>query len=106
MGGERQLVQDNKSLGHFRLGEIEAALDINVDGILSVKAKEKTTGKSQSITIENASTLSEDEIDKIIKDAEQNAQDDEKRRASIELKNNAETVCYSAEKKLNEDGNN
>merc|ERR1712146_503283 len=81
--GERQLVQDNKSLGHFRLGEIEAAprgipqievtFDINVDGILSVNAKEKTTGKSQSITIENASTLSEDEIDKIIKDAEQNA---------------------------------
>jgi molecular chaperone DnaK len=114
--GERQLVQDNKSLGHFRLGEIEAAprgipqievtFDINVDGILSVNAKEKTTGKSQSITIENASTLSDEEIDKIIKDAEQNAKDDEKRRANIELKNNAETICYTAEKKLNEENSN
>merc|ERR1712146_876832 len=114
--GERQLVQDNKSLGHFRLGEIEAAprgipqievtFDINVDGILSVNAKEKTTGKSQSITIENASTLSEEEIDKIIQDAEQNAKDDEKRRANIELKNNAETVCYAAEKKLTEENSN
>ena len=70
------------------------------------KLGEKTTGKSQSITIENASTLSEDEIDKIIKDAEQNAKDDEKRRANIELKNNAETICYTAEKKLNEENSN
>lgn len=108
--GERQLAADNKSLGYFQLEnippaprgvpQIEVTFDINVDGILSVSAKDKTTGKSQSITIQNASTLDKSEVEKIMQDAEKNAQADQERRKNIEIKNNVESVCYKAETKL------
>jgi molecular chaperone DnaK len=108
--GERQLAADNKSLGYFQLEnippaprgvpQIEVTFDINVDGILSVSAKDKATGKSQSITIQNASTLDKSEVEKIMQDAEKNAQADQERRKNIELKNNVESVCYKAETKL------
>jgi molecular chaperone DnaK len=111
--GERQLAKDNKSLGYFELGDInpaprgipqiEVTFDINVDGILSVSAKDKTTGKTQSITIQNASTLDKSEVERIMKDAEDNAQQDLERRKNIEVKNNAEALCYKAEGKLKED---
>lgn len=110
--GERQLASDNKSLGHFQLENIPAAprglpqievtFDINVDGILSVSAKDKATGKSQSITIQNASTLDKTEVEKIMQDAEKNSQIDQERRKNIELKNNAESLCYTTEKKIKE----
>nr|UNJ15594.1 heat shock protein 70 chaperone [Cyanidiaceae sp.] len=110
--GERELAKDNKSLGTFRLDgippaprgvpQIEVTFDIDANGILSVTAKEKATGKQQSITITGASTLNKDEIQKIIKDAEVNAEEDRKKRENIELKNQAETICYQAEKQLNE----
>lgn len=108
--GERQLAADNKSLGYFQLEnippaprgvpQIEVTFDINVDGILSVSAKDKATGKSQSITIQNASTLDKSEVEKIMQDAEKNAQADQERRKNIEIKNNVESVCYKAETKL------
>lgn len=108
--GERQLAADNKSLGYFQLEnippaprgvpQIEVTFDINVDGILSVSAKDKATGKSQSITISNASTLDKAEVEKIMQDAEKNAQADQERRKNIEVKNNVESVCYKAETKL------
>jgi molecular chaperone DnaK len=108
--GERQLAADNKSLGYFQLEnippaprgvpQIEVTFDINVDGILSVSAKDKATGKSQSITIQNASTLDKSEVEKIMQDAEKNAQVDQERRKNIEIKNNVESVCYKAETKL------
>ena len=108
--GERQLASDNKSLGYFQLEnippaprgvpQIEVTFDINVDGILSVSAKDKATGKSQSITIQNASTLDKSEVEKIMQDAEKNAQADQERRKNIEIKNNVESVCYKAETKL------
>nr|NP_045188.1 heat shock protein 70 [Cyanidium caldarium]Q9TLT1.1 RecName: Full=Chaperone protein dnaK; AltName: Full=HSP70; AltName: Full=Heat shock 70 kDa protein; AltName: Full=Heat shock protein 70 [Cyanidium caldarium]AAF12906.1 unknown [Cyanidium caldarium]WDB00123.1 heat shock protein 70 [Cyanidium caldarium] len=110
--GERELAKDNKSLGTFRLDgippaprgvpQIEVTFDIDANGILSVTAKEKTTGKQQSVTITGASTLDKDEIQKIIKEAEINAQEDRKKKENIELKNQAETICYQAQKQLNE----
>ena len=110
--GERELAKDNKSLGTFRLDgippaprgvpQIEVTFDIDANGILSVTAKEKATEKQQSITITGASTLDKDEIQRIIKEAEINAQEDRKKKENIELKNQADTICYQAEKQLNE----
>nr|YP_009551026.1 Hsp70-type chaperone [Pseudellipsoidion edaphicum]QAA11963.1 Hsp70-type chaperone [Pseudellipsoidion edaphicum] len=110
--GERLLASDNKSLGHFVLGninpaprgipKIEVTFDIDADGMLSVKARDKVTGETQSITIQNASTLDKDEIEKLIQDAAKNAEKDEQRKKKIELKNRADVVCSQAEKELKE----
>ena len=108
--GERELVADNKSLGNFRLDgipkaergvpQIEVTFDIDVDGILSVKAKEVGTGVEQSVTIQGASTLDEKEIQEMISSAEEYAATDQEKRKNIDLKNSAEALCYEADKEL------
>lgn len=108
--GERELVSGNKSLGNFRLDgipaanrgipQIEVTFDIDVDGILSVKAKEKETGVEQSVTIQGASTLSESEVESMLQEAEKYAAADKAKRESIDVKNQAETLCVEAEKEL------
>ena len=108
--GERELVSDNKSLGNFRLDgipkaergvpQIEVTFDIDVDGLLSVKAKELGTGMEQSVTIQGASTLDQKEVDEMIKTAEEYSVIDQEKRKNIDLKNNAEALCYEALKQL------
>ncbi|MBM5789291.1 MAG: molecular chaperone DnaK [Cyanobacteria bacterium M_DeepCast_200m_mx_001] len=112
--GEREMASDNKSLGTFRLDgippaprgvpQIEVTFDIDANGILSVTAKDKGSGKEQSISITGASTLSENEVEKMVKDAETNAAADKEKRERIDLKNQAETLVYQAEKQLGELG--
>ncbi len=112
--GEREMASDNKSLGTFRLDgippsprgvpQIEVTFDIDANGILSVNAKDKGSGKEQSISITGASTLSDNEVEKMVKDAEANATADKEKRERIDLKNQAETLVYQAEKQLGELG--
>jgi len=112
--GEREMASDNKSLGTFRLDgippsprgvpQIEVTFDIDANGILSVTAKDKGSGKEQSISITGASTLSDNEVEKMVKDAESNAAADKEKRERIDLKNQAETLVYQAEKQLGELG--
>ena len=112
--GEREMASDNKSLGTFRLDgippsprgvpQIEVTFDIDANGILSVTAKDKGSGKEQSISITGASTLSDNEVDKMVKDAEANATADKEKRERIDLKNQAETLVYQSEKQLGELG--
>jgi len=112
--GEREMASDNKSLGTFRLDgippaprgvpQIEVTFDIDANGILSVTAKDKGSGKEQSISITGASTLSGNEVEKMVKDAEANASVDKEKRERIDLKNQAETLAYQAEKQLGELG--
>ena len=108
------MASDNKSLGTFRLDgipsaprgvpQIEVTFDIDANGILSVTAKDKGSGKEQSISITGASTLSDNEVDKMVKDAESNASADKEKREKIDLKNQAETLVYQTEKQLGELG--
>jgi molecular chaperone DnaK len=108
--GERELVAGNKSLGNFRLDgipaadrgvpQIEVTFDIDVDGILSVKAREKETGVEQSVTIQGASNLSENEVTDMLQQAEKFAAADKEKRENIDLKNQAEALCFEAEKEL------
>ena len=110
--GEREFTKDNKSLGTFRLDgimpaprgipQIEVTFDIDANGILSVKAKDKGTGKEQSITITGASTLPKDEVDRLVKEAEANSEEDKVKRSHIELKNQADSLCYQSERQLEE----
>jgi len=112
--GEREMASDNKSLGTFRLDgipsaprgvpQIEVTFDIDANGILSVTAKDKGSGKEQSISITGASTLSDNEVEKMVRDAESNASADKEKREKIDLKNQAETLVYQAEKQLAELG--
>jgi molecular chaperone DnaK len=112
--GERELASDNKSLGTFRLDgippaprgvpQIEVTFDIDANGILSVTAKDKGSGKEQSISITGASTLSENEVEKMVKDAEANSAADKEKRERIDLKNQAETLIYQSEKQLTDLG--
>ena len=112
--GEREMASDNKSLGTFRLDgippaprgvpQIEVTFDIDANGILSVNAKDKGSGKEQSISITGASTLSDNEVDKMVKDAEMNASADKEKREKIDIKNQAETLVYQAEKQIGELG--
>jgi molecular chaperone DnaK len=112
--GEREMASDNKSLGTFRLDgippaprgvpQIEVTFDIDANGILSVTAKDKGSGKEQSISITGASTLSDNEVERMVKDAEANATADKERRERVDLKNQAETLLYQAEKQLSELG--
>ena len=108
--GERELVSGNKSLGNFRLDgipkagrgvpQIDVTFDIDVDGLLSVKAKEAETGVEQSVTIQGASNLEQNEIETMLSDAEKYASADQEKRKNIDLKNQAETLCFEAEKEL------
>jgi molecular chaperone DnaK len=110
--GEREFAQDNKSLGNFRLDgiplatrgipQIEVTFDIDVNGILSVKAKDKGTGKEQSITIKNASTLDKTDVERMVKDAEAASKEDKEKRAKVDLKNQADLLCYQSEKQIKE----
>ena len=108
--GERELVSGNKSLGNFRLDgipaadrgvpQIEVTFDIDVDGILSVKAREKETGVEQSVTIQGASNLNENEVEEMLAEAEKFASTDKEKRENIDLKNQADALCVEAEKEL------
>lgn len=110
--GERELARDNKSLGDFELSgipaaprgipQIEVTFDIDANGILTVSAKDKATGKSQEIKITGSSGLSDSEIDKMVKDAELNKEADSKRKEIIEARNNAESLIYQTKKSLDE----
>nr|YP_009394375.1 Hsp70-type chaperone [Leptosiphonia brodiei]ARW62937.1 Hsp70-type chaperone [Leptosiphonia brodiei] len=112
--GEREFTRDNKSLGTFRLDgimsaprgvpQIEVTFDIDANGILSVTAKDKGTGKEQSITITGASTLPKEDVEKLVKEAQENADLDKEKREKIDIKNNADSTVYQAEKQLNELG--
>lgn len=112
--GEREMAADNKSLGRFMLDgippasrgvpQIEVVFDIDANGILNVSAKDKATGKEQKITIQATSGLSKEEIEKMKKDAEVHANEDKKKKESIEIKNSAETLIYASEKALRDAG--
>lgn len=112
--GERQMAADNKTLGRFTLSgiapaprgipQIEVTFDIDANGIVKVSATDKGTGKEANITITASTNLSDDEIDKAVKEAEQFAEADKKRKESIEVKNNAEQVIYQTEKTLTDLG--
>jgi molecular chaperone DnaK len=108
--GEREFARDNKSLGTFRLDgilpaprgvpQIEVTFDIDANGILSVTAKDKGSGKEQSITISGASTLPGDEVERMVRESEQSAAADKEKREKVDLKNQADSLCYQSEKQL------
>ena len=110
--GEREMAADNRSLGKFHLvdipsaprgvPQIEVTFDIDANGIVNVSAKDLGTGKEQAITITSSSGISEEEINNMVKDAEENAGEDKKRRELVESRNNAESLAYSTEKMLGE----
>jgi molecular chaperone DnaK len=112
--GERSMARDNRTLGRFHLDgippaprgvpQIEVSFDVDANSILNVSAKDKATGKQQAITITASSTLTKDEIDRMMKDAEANAADDSKRRQDIELRNQTDSLVYSTERTLGEHG--
>ena len=112
--GEREFANDNKSLGTFRLDgippaprgvpQIEVTFDIDANGILNVTAKDKGTGKEQSISITGASTLDKSDVERMVREAEQNASTDKERREKIERKNQADSLAYQAEKQLQDLG--
>ncbi len=110
--GERELAKDNKSLGRFILDgilaaprglpQIEVSFDLDTNGILSVRAKDKGTGKEQHITIQGSTGLSKDEVEKMRKDAEINAEDDRKKREAIDARNQADALVFTLEKQMRE----
>ncbi len=112
--GERQLAKDNRSLGRFNLmgippaprgvPRIEVSFDIDTDGIVHVSAKEESTGKEQSIKITGTTNLSPDEIEKMVRDAQQFEEQDKRKRQEIELKNNADNLAYQVDKFVKEQG--
>merc|ERR1711933_205083 len=114
MQGEREMAADNKSLGEFDLvgippaprgvPQIEVSFDIDADGILNVSAKDKGTGKEQNIVIKSSGGLSEEDIEQMVRDAESNAEADSKRRRSIEAKNEIDSLIYTTEKSLKDNG--
>ena len=112
--GEREMASDNKMLGNFELvgiapaargvPQIEVAFDIDANGIVSVSAKDKGTGKEQKIQIQASGGLSDEEIEKMVKDAEANKEEDKKKRESVDVRNQADTLLHSTEKNLKEHG--
>ena len=112
--GEREFAKDNKTLGRFTLDgippaprgvpQIEVTFDIDANGIVNVKARDKGTNKEQSVTITASTNLSESDIDKAVKEAEQYAEEDKKRRELVDLKNTSENTLYAAEKTVREGG--
>ena len=112
--GEREMAKDNKTLGRFSLmdippaprgiPQIEVTFDIDANGIVNVSAKDKGTGKSQRITIQSNSGLSDEEIDRMVKDAEMNAEADKKMKEKVDTKNNADALLFQSEKVLEDAG--
>ena len=112
--GEREFAKDNKTLGMFHLDgilparrgvpQIEVTFDIDANGIVHVSAKDLGTGKQQEISITASSNMSKDDIDKAVKEAEQFAEEDKKKRESVDLRNNADQMVYQTEKLISEDG--
>ena len=112
--GEREFAKDNKQLGTFRLDgiapaprgvpQIEVTFDIDQNGIVHVTAKDLGTGKEQDIKITASTNMSKEDIDKAVKEAEQYAEDDKKRREEVDTKNNAESLCFQCENALKEFG--
>jgi len=110
--GEREMAAENKSIGRFQLAgippaprgvpQIEVTFDIDANGILNVSAKDKATGKEQKIIIQASSGLSEDDIDKMVKEAKEREEEDKKKREIIDLKNQADQISYQTEKQLEE----
>ena len=108
--GERELARDNKSLGKFQLTgipaarrgvpQIEVTFDIDANGIVKVSAKDKATGKSQEITISGSTALSDDEVDRMVKDAEAHAEEDKRQKEEVEVRNQTDSLCYSTEQTL------
>ena len=114
--GERQMAGDNKSLARFILDgilpaprgvpQIEVEFNIDVNGIVTVAARDKATGKEQHVTIQPASGLTDDEVERLTREAEEHAAEDQERRAAVELRNTADTLAYSAERTLTEQAEN
>jgi molecular chaperone DnaK len=112
--GERELARDNRTLGHFRLEgirpaqrgvpQIEVSFDIDANGILTVTAKDKETGKEQKITITGSTQLSQDEIERMVKDAQAHTEEDKRRREEIEVRNNADSIAYQVERQISDLG--
>ena len=106
------MAADNKKLGDFELGgipmaprgipQIEVTFDIDANGILNVSAKDKSTGKAQSVTVRSSGGLSDADIDQMVRDAEASKEDDAKRREAIDLKNEADQCIYNTEKQISE----
>ena len=112
--GERELARDNRTLGHFRLAgiaparrgmaQIDVAFDLDANGILTVTARDKTTGKEQSITISGSTQLSKEEIDRMVTDAQQHASEDRQRREEVEARNHADAMAYQVERQVHDLG--
>jgi len=112
--GERELARDNRTLGHFRLEgirpaprgvpQIEVTYDIDANGILTVTAKDKESGKEQKITISGSTQLSKDEIDRMVADAQSHSEEDRRRREEVEARNSADTIAYQVERQITELG--
>jgi molecular chaperone DnaK len=112
--GEREFARDNKQLGLFKLDgiapaprgipQIEVTFDIDANGIVNVSAVDKGTGKSQHITISNSTSMSKEDVERAVQEAEKFAEEDKKRRETVEAKNEAENLVYAAEKLINENG--
>ena len=112
--GEREMASQNKLLGSFELSgiapaprgipQIEVTFDIDANGIVKVSAKDKGTGKEQQITISGSTALSDDEVDRMVKDAEAHAEEDKKQKEEVEVRNQTDSLCYSTEQTLNELG--
>src|ERR1700680_4668357 len=112
--GERELARDNRTLGHFRLEgikpaprgmpQIEVAFDIDANGILTVTAKDKETGKEQQITVSGSTQLPKEEIDRMVRDAQVHADEDKRRREEVEARNNADSIAYQVERQIRELG--
>jgi len=110
--GERDLARDNRTLGHFRLEGIQPAprgmpqvdvtFDIDANGILTVAAKDKATGKEQKITISGSTQLSKDEIDRMVREAEAHSSEDKRRREEVEVRNTADSTAYQVERRIKE----
>ena len=108
--GEREMAADNKTLGRFELSgipaaprgipKIEVTFDIDANGIVNVSAKDLGTGKEQKITITSSGTLDKDEVERMVKEAEANAEADKKRKEGVEVRNQADNMCYQAEKTM------
>ena len=112
--GERELARDNRTLGHFRLEgirpaprglpQVEVAFDIDANGILTVTARDKETGKEQKITITGSTQLAKEEIDRMVADAQSHADEDRRRREEVETRNHADAIAYQVERQLQELG--
>ncbi len=112
--GEREMAADNKSLGRFILDgippaprgmpQVEVIFDIDANGILNVTAKDKASGKEQKITIQGGTGLSKEEVEKMVKESESHAEEDKKRKEEVEARNQADALCYTAEKSLRDAG--